>query len=57
MKLITWLIRYLLHGPIKDYTSFLSNGVISPQLRSCFVASVPLLSCKIRGFQDCDYEV
>lgn len=57
MKLITWLIRYLLHGPIKDYTSILSNGVISPQLRSCFVASVPLLSCKIRGFQDCDYEV
>ena len=29
MKLITWLISYLVNEPIKDYTSFISNGVIS----------------------------
>ena len=29
MKLITWLISYLVNGPIKYYTSFLSDGVIS----------------------------
>jgi len=29
MKLITWLISFLINEPIKDYTSFLSNGAIS----------------------------